>query len=843
VTTIWNDLRYALRQLRKAPGFALTAVLTLALGIGVNAAVFTVFSKVLLRTMAVERPGELVMLAEHSRYETGGLNSYGGDTDLYFAYPAYQTMRDGDHTLQGLAAAAVQTASIVTAKDADQNMMQLVSGNYFAVMGLAPVMGRLLTPADDVYHAPNPVTVLSEDYWRGHFGGDPSILNQVIQVNGVPITVVGIVRHTGLMDDNAAAVFVPITLQPQMDIGHGGQLDNPLDRWLNIVGRLAPSATRAQAEVQLNSLWWNWRRDTLTTTSHHIGNKTDWLKTHLSVVSGARGISLFAKQLGGPMKTLQSMALAVLLIACANVANLLLVRAAGRHAELAVRGALGASRRRIFQQVLAEGLLMGAVGAAAGLALGWMSLKLLLKFVPATSSLHDLLVSPMDWYAVAFCALVGIATSVLFSFAPALVSTRVNLLRALHGQSGAVTGSGGWLRSLFVTGQIALSMILLAAATVFSWTLYQLRNIDPGFQTSRVLTFEVDSSALGKSGAQVENDYERVRDDLLRQPGVSSVVYAREGLITGDEGSSNVTVSGYTGSDNEPSPDQNWVSFGFFSTMQIPLLAGREFSSQDTATSQKVAIVDEAFVKHYFGGDVRKTLRGQIAFGAGNGVRPDIQIVGVIPTIRATTLEDPPSVPFIYLSYAQAFGPSGYHNRSRPGNFFVRTSSDPAKLAGAARSIVHDVDRNLPIKDLETMQERMDGAVFQTRLMSMLTLTMGGLALTLAAIGLYGALAFMVAQRTREIGIRMVLGADKGSISALVLRQVGALVILGVMAGAVLAGLAVRLLRNESVGLHAAPLWLYSLSAVALVAVMLVAGYLPARRAASVEPMEALRSE
>ncbi|HYK35119.1 ABC transporter permease [Alloacidobacterium sp.] len=842
MATIWNDLRYALRQLRKSPGFALTAVLTLALGIGMNSAVFTVFNQVLLRNLPVQKPSELVMLQEHSIYETGGLNSYGGDNTLYFAYPAYQTLRDGDHLLQGLAAAAVQPASIVTAKDADQNMMQLVSGNYFAVMGLKPVMGRLLTPADDVYHAPNPVAVLSADYWRSRFGSDPSILNQVIQVNGEPVTVVGVVQHTGLMDDNHAAIFLPITMQAQLDIGHGDQLGNPLDRWLNIVGRVTPSATRVQAEGELNTLWWNWRRDTLTSQSHHIGDKTDWLKTHLSVTDGARGISLLARHLGNPIKALQAMALVVLLIACANVANLLLVKAAGKHAELALRGALGANRRRIFQQVLAEGLLLGVAGAVAGLCIGQMGQKLLLKFVPATSSMHDLLSLPMDWRAVTFCALAGIITSVLFSLAAALVSMRVDLLRALHGQTGAVSGRGGWLRNVFVSGEIALSLALLATATVFSWALYQLRGVDHGFRTDHVLTFQVDSSALGKTGEQTQNDYASIHDGILRQPGVRSVVYAREGLITGDESGSNITVADYVAGDNDPTPDNNWVSAGFFSTMQVPLLAGREFTDGDIATSQRVAIVDEAFVKHYFQGDLQKALRGQFAFGAGDNIKPDIQIVGVIPTIHALNLDTPPSVPFIYLPYAQTSAAGGHYSRSRPATFFVRTSGDPAQLTGAVRVIVHGIDHNLPVTRLETMREHIDGAMSQTRLMSLLTLVMGGLALTLAAIGLYGVLAFAVAQRTREIGIRIAMGADKSNISVLVLRQVGMLAIAGLAAGSALSWAAVGLLQHSG-GLHPAPIWLQLLADFVLVLVMLAAGYLPARRAASVDPMEALRAE
>lgn len=841
MATIWNDLRYALRQLKKSPGFTVTAVLTLALGIGVNAAVFTVFDQVLLRNLPVQKPGELVLLSEQSKFETGGLSSYGGDSSLYFAYPAYQAMRDGDHQLQGLAAAAVQTAGIVSAKDADQTMMQLVSGNYFSVMGLAPVMGRLLTPADDVYHAPNPVAVLSEDYWRSHVGSNPSILNQVIQINGVPVTVIGVVRHAGLMDDNAAAVFLPITLQPQLDIGHGGQLNNSLARWLNIVGRLAPGTTRKQVEPELNTLWWNWRRDTLHGYSHHIGNQTDWLKTHLFAARGGRGISLLEKELGGPMKALQAMALMVLLIACANVANLLLVKAARKHGELALRGALGADRRRIVQMVLSEGLLLGAAGAVTGLILGKISLKLLLKFVPATSSLHDLLMAPLNWRALGICAMAGVVTSLLFSLAPALVSMRINLLHALHGQSGSVAGGGGWLRNLFVSGEIALSLALLSAAMVFSWTLYQLRHVDLGFHTDHLLTFRVDSSAMGEASPQIQNDYESIREGALHEPGVRSVVYASNGLISGDEDSSNITVAGNP-PDNDPGPDYNWITPGFFSTMQVPLLAGREFSPQDSATSQKVAIVDEAFVRHYFGGDVAKALRGQFEFGHHDNMKLDIQIVGVAPTIRTISLHSPSSVPFLYLPYAQTFSTKdGAHSR-HPATFFIRTSSDPVQLAGAMRTVVHGINRNLPVRDMETMQEHLDGAVSQTWLMSFLTTTMGALALVLAAIGLYGVLSFAVAQRTREIGIRIAVGAEKGNIVMLVLRQVCALALAGLSVGAALAWMAVRLLQQGS-GLHPAPLWLYLLAGTALVVVIFTASYLPARRAASVDPMEALRAE
>ena len=305
--TFFQDMLYALRQLRKATGFTLTAVLTLALGIGVNSAIFSVFNQVLLRNLPVQKPNDLVLLQAHSRYETGGLNSWGGNNELYFAYPAYQTLRDRGHQLQGLAAASVMPASVVTERDANRTMMQLVSGNYFTVMKVAPLMGRLLSPADDAYHAGNPVVVLGEDYWHSHFGNEPSILNQTIKVNGAPFTVVGIVRHNGLMDSTPVALFLPITLQPAVSSGNTDVLNEPLNRWMNIVGRLSPGVTRTQAELELNTLWSTWRRETLQTRSSQINDRDGWLETHLSVVSGARGISLLADSLGGPLRALQSL--------------------------------------------------------------------------------------------------------------------------------------------------------------------------------------------------------------------------------------------------------------------------------------------------------------------------------------------------------------------------------------------------------------------------------------------------------------------------------------------------------------------------------------------------------
>jgi putative ABC transport system permease protein len=837
-----RDFRLAVRQLRRSPGFTFTAVLTLALGMGVNTSIFSVFNQVLLRTMPVRAPAELVLLQEHSQYETGTLSTSDGEAQTYFAYPAYQALRDGNHVLEGLAATTVRSATLITAKDADRAKMQLVSGNYFTLLGVQPVQGRLLTPSDDVYHEGRAVAVLSDDYWRSHFGGDASILNQEIQINGSAFTIVGVVRHEGLMDGAPSAVFLPVAMVGAVTPEKADVLSEPLNRWLNIVGRLAPGATRSQAEAQLNTLWWNWRRDVLKIREHKIPDRKGWLETHLAVTEGGRGIPVLEGTLGQPIKILETMALVVLLIACSNVTNLLLAKAVRKHSELAVRGALGASRGQIFQQVLAEGLLLGLMGAASGLFVGWVSLRLLLRIVPATNSLHDVLAVQLDWRVIALCAVAGGLTSLIFTVAPAILSMRTDLIEGLRSESRSVIGGSGRLRNFLVAGEIALSLVLLTGAAVFSWSLYQLRNTKLGFATDHIVTFGVDASP-GKSGAQVRNEYASIVDAIRRQPGVHSVAYAADGLITGDTMGDSITVAGYRSSNEEANPDQEWVTPGFFSTIRVPLLAGREFSEQDTATSQRVAIVDEAFVQHYYGGDVGKALRGVFGFGLGDRVRQDIQIVGVIPTIRATSVTSVPGVPFLYLPYDQTYSPDGSDRRHHSASFYISTTSDPVRLVSTVRSLVREIDRSLPIMGLGTMEDHINGTIFEQQMVSTLSIVMGGLALFLAAIGLYSLLAFVVTQRTHEIGIRMALGAHRRHVFGLVAKRVGWILLAGLGAGSLAGWAGLRFLASRDASLAHAPAWLFGIPGVVLVGLMVLAAALPARRAAAIDPMQALRSE
>lgn len=841
-----QDLRYGTRKLRNSPGFTVTAVLTLALGIGANVSIFTVFDNVLLRNLPVRDPGRLVLLSEHSRFETGRLNINAGPSNLAFAYPAFQALRRSSGSLCELAAFSYGTAIATWNGDTNYVNMQLVSGDYFGLLGVRPVLGRTLTPADDEDYRANFVVVISQRYWHTRFGADPSILDRTMKLNGRDFTIVGVVPHDGVYRGAPAEIFLPLSLVSGGDLGdyttlgRMNVLEDPLNSWMNIIGRLSPEITRAQAGTLLNTAWWNWRRDALEIAGDNILDKRGWLETHLTMVDGARGISLLASDFGEPLKVLQAMALLLLLIACANVANLLLARAARRAGELAVRGALGASRRRVFQQLAVEGLILGVIGATAGVAMGWLGLHVLLAAVPTDNSLHSMLITSVDAQALGICALAGMFTSVMFSLAPALLNVRIDLMSALHLQSHALIMGGGTLRRLLVTAEISLSFALIAGAAVFGWNLYRLANINPGFATSHVLTFTVDNGRIGQNEQAFRTDLTKIETALNGLPGASRATYAAFGLISGWSSGGNITIAGSAASKTEnPVPDRNWVSPDFFSTLQIPLLAGRVFTAADTASAQKVAIVDEAFVRSFFKGDTRSALDGVFGFGGGDRVKMDFHIVGVIPTVRATSLESAPSVPFVYLPYAQPYG----KNPSSPASFYVRATGDPSRLAVAVRTIVHQSDPDLIVGGLETMQEHLSDVTYAPRLVTVLSLLMGGLALLLAGLGLQGLLMLAVSQRTREFGIRIALGADRGRILKVVIALVSRVVLPGMAVGALLGWAGIRELAHFDANLMQPPWWVFLSTGPLLAGAMAAASYVPVRHATSVDPTRALRAE
>lgn len=829
-----KDVHYALRQLRRYPGIAAIAILMLALGIGANTAVFSVFNQVLLRSLPVQNPNQLVILSEKSAAEEGSLSSW-GDNSFYFSYPAYLSMRDGNHTLEGLAGTAVDSVTLTTGDSADKVIAEFITGNYFNVLGVRPFLGRAIAPSDDVYHKGNPVAVLSETYWQSHFGSDPNILNRIVHLNGQFFTIVGVVNYRGLTNQYVPALFVPITTQNQLIPG-SDRLSDELWRWITLIGRRKTGVSQPQAEAEMNGLWLDWRKVVLT--QMHRGGDFDarWMQTHLSLSDGAWGLPFLKSLLGDPVRALLWMVFVVLAIACGNLAILLSVKAVRKQRELALQCALGASRGQLFRQVFVEGMMLGLIGYLAGLILGAVSLRLVLAMIPATSDWRNALTFQMDWHVLIFAGLAGVTTSVLFSIVPALSSMNINLIASLQVEGNATTAKSGF-RNLLIAGEIALCVVLLTCAGLFAWTLYKSRSVDPGYLTTHVAMFSVDASAVGKHEGQVRNEYEAIADKLRRLPKVVGVSYSSMILLSGDQTGGDIVIGGYTAQPNEEiTPNFNWITPEFLGTMQIPLLAGRNFTSQDRAGSQKVAIVDEAFVKRYYGGNMSAALGRLIGYGGGS--KPDTQIVGVVPVLRSINLQGNPAAPFLYMPFDQIWS----MRHSYPATFYLRTSGKPEDITALVRAEVYNIDHSLPVEGLQTMQDQVDSSLFAQRLMATLAVTMAGLALFLSAAGLYGVLAFSVAQRTREIGIRIALGADKRKLARLVLLQLATLAGFGIAAGIPLAWVGIRLLGRHT-DMSGNAVLMFSGSAILLLLVCGLAGFLPMRRAMSVNPMTALRAE
>jgi putative ABC transport system permease protein len=834
MTRLFQDIRHALRQLRKSPWFTVTAIVMLALGIGANTAVFSVFNQVMLQTLSVREPDQLVLLSEKSALEDGSLSSW-GDHALYFSYPAYLSMRDGNHALEGLAASAIDTVNLATGDSAQNVVTEFVSGNYFNVLGVRPILGRLITPADDVYHKGNPVAVLSEAYWQSRFGSDPAILNRVVHLNSKVFTIVGVVRYRGLTNEFVPAAFLPITTENEVIPG-SDRLPVDLWRWITLIGRRKAGVTQPQAEAELNGLWLDWRRAALAKMHRDADFNQRWMQTHLSLRDGEKGLPFLQSLLGDPVKILLWMVLVVLAIACGNLAILLSVKAVRRQRELALQGALGASRGQLFRQVFVEGLMLGLIGYLAGLIVGAFTLRALLSMLSANTTLQDALTFQMNWHVLAFAGVAGIVTSILFSIVPALSSMKINLIESLHSEGNATTAKSGF-RNLLIAGEIALSVVLLTCAGLFALILHQLRSVNPGYSTTHVVMFSVDASVLGKKSEQVRNEYEAINEKLRSLPGVSSVSYSSMAFLTGDQSGSDIAIDGYSAHPNEEiTPDLNWITPEFLSTMQIPLLAGRNFTVQDREGSEKVAIADEEFVKRYCGGDMRAALGRLVGFGEGS--KPDTQIVGVVPSLRSVSLRSSPEVAFLYIPYDQIWP----MRHTYPVTFYVRTTRNPEDLIARIRTEVTNIDRTLPIEDMKTMHERIDSSLFEQRMMATLAETMAGLALFLSAVGLYGVLAFSVSQRIREMGIRIAFGASKENLAKLVLLQLARLFGAGILAGIPLEWIGIRLLGREA-NPGGNSVWMFAASAILLLLVCGIAGFLPVQRAMSVDPIEALRSE
>jgi predicted permease len=829
-----QDLRYGLRTMLRRPSFTLIAIITLALGIGANTAIFSLFDQVMLRRLPVEKPEELVVL--RSPGPLRGRVYSDGDNAAPFSYLMYKNLREKNQVFSGLLARFPIRLSVSYKGQTERGDGELVSGNYFEVLGVKPALGRVFSLEDDQLAGGHPVAMLSHGYWTRRFGQDPTVLNQTLLINGHPLTVVGVARagFSGVQVGQTPDIFIPMMMKAQMTPNWNG-LDQWNDHWLAIIGRLKPGLTPQQAEAGLLPTYQPLLAEQLQAMRSSTKEFSErFLAKPILLASGAGGRTVLQTDVGTPLIALFGMVLLVLLIACTNVANLLLVRGLGRQRELAIRMALGASRWQLIRQLMVESLLLALVSGALGLLVGsWINDWLMREMESGLGASG--LSAGMDGRVLGFTFGLSLLTGILFGLLPARRVTGVDMTGALKDQSGTTSASLSQtrLRKGLVIAQVSLTMLLLVGAGLFARTLWNLRNVDIGMKQSQLIAFSVAPELNGYNPEQTIAFCDQLSDALTAVPGVQGITAAEIAVLTNSNSGSNITAEGgENGEGIEIDVNQNWIGSGFFSVMGIPLLNGREFNRADTAKSQKVAIINETAARQLSPG--RSPIGTRFAFGAGD-VKPDIEIVGVVKDNKHGNVREE-TKPFIYLPYSQ-------DKKLGQITFYVRAGQDAQSVAPAFRREVQRLDANLPVFNLKTFDTVIGESLFGERMMAFLSVCFGFLAALLAAIGLYGVLAYWVVQRNHEIGIRVALGATPRNIRELVLGQGMKLTLIGMGIGLIAALALTRLMKSLLFGVSATDPITFVIIALLLAAVALLACWLPARRATRIDPMIALRCE
>lgn len=840
MNTLPQDIRYAVRQLRKAPGFTLTVIITLALGIGANTAVFTLFDQVLLRMLPVERPKELVRF-EWTGGFSGWASSFGGDTSNYFSYPMYKDLRDHNQIFQSMLAADKASVGVSWRNQAEDKDAEVVSGNYFQVLGLKPALGRLLMPQDDTAKNANPVLVLGYDYWKTRFAASRDVVGQTVLINGHPFTILGVApeNFSSAIGGYKPGVFIPISMvdiaMPWMNARDN--LTNHQSIWLTLVARLKPGVSGLQAGASLGPLWHSLRAYELTLYK----SKSDRFKKHflddsqLKVLDDSTGFSPDRMELKTPLVILMSMAGLLIAMCAINVATLLLLRAASRAREMSMRYALGAKRSRIVSQLLSEGALLGIAGAAAGLALAPLVAITLVRILTNADPGEEPYSATIDGRVLLFTLAVGLLTSLLFSFAPVLHFLHPDLANALRQNAGTASRGSQRFRKMAVGAQIALTVLLLGGAGLFVRTLENLRHQPVGFDTENLVTFNLDPTSSGYGEDRTPQIVTNALDAVRRIPGVTIASATDDPELDGNSMGSNYSIQGYKPADDERMNFETpSIVPGYFATLRQPLMLGRDFTLSDVKGQPSVAVVNLAFVKRFFGSP-QNALGRLISRGDGDDVKFNATIVGVVGDVRHEDLRTQMG-PAVYSPYLQEKHPGGVE-------IYARTVQSPETVEAAIRQTMHHLDPTLVVDGLRTMQEEVDRRAADVRALAFLAIGFSALAMVLAAVGLYGVLAYSTEQRTREIGVRLALGSQRRGVIVLVVREMA---IIAAIATAVALPSVVALARLFSSQLYGVATFdpLTLTVAVLLTAIMVaMAAAIPARRAATVEPMQALRTE
>lgn len=825
IATTYQDLRYALRMLRKNPAFSVVVISTLALGIGANAAMFSLTDRVLLQKLPVNNPDQLVLLSTQAPFETEPVSS--------FSYPMYQDLRDRNEVFSGIIARGGISMNVSSGDQNERVSSDMVSGNYFDVLGVRPWAGRLFTPEDDRTQGAHPLAVISYGFWERRFGKDPSIIGKTILANEHPLTVIGVTppNFYGVYLSSAPDVWVPLMMTPVFNPLPPTRLNSRTHQWLTVMARRKDGVPLAQAQASLAVLYHQIREHDAAqlegVTAHYRDRYTS---RQIIVEPGGQGFQTLQSEMRTALWMLFGATCFVLLILCANLTNLMMARATVRAPEIAIRLALGAGRLRLLRQWLTEGLLLSLLGGLAGIFVAlWIRAGLLL-FVPAQT--RGNLNQPFGWRFAGFVILTSIAVGLLFSLAPALQAARAKSTPSLQLESRSFTAAGRLLslRSGLVLLQVALSLPLLIGAVLLLKSLQNLRVVDTGFSKDNVLLASLNPSLNGYSTEKSRAFFDELLARTRALPGVRAVSLASDSPLSGGWDMTGISVEGYTPREDEKMDiDATYISPDYFKTLDIPLAAGRDFNAQDNVNGPKVTIINEKLARYFFGNS------SPIGKRISTSGTLDTTIVGVVRDAKYINLREPMRRHF-YLPVMQL-----------PNLFAlslqISTNGNAASIAAAVRNQVKEIDPHLPVYNVKTLSSEIDQSLIQERMVSWLATSFGILATLLVVIGLYGVVSFSVVRRTREIGIRLALGAQRHQVFFMVMKHGVVLVLCGTLAGALASIGLSRFIRGMLFGVTPTNAVAFAVAVIGLIIVALLACYLPARRATKVDPLEALRYE